>query len=113
MKSFLVRLARWLLRKGARTVVPVPQLAGSLTIDAYHRLRTPTQAELIAELKNTAWTCATINASACAAPPPRLYVTKSRGQASPRRATRRLTAAALRPPPDAPDPGRFGPHAAP
>src|SRR5947209_449361 len=95
MKAILVRLARWLLGKSATRALPAPQLLGSMALDAYHRLRAPTPAELVAELKNTAWTCASINAAACASLPPRLYVTTTRGQAPPRCATRSLHAVTL------------------
>jgi HK97 family phage portal protein len=45
-------------------------------------------AELLTELKNTAWTCASINAAVCASFPPHLYVTTAAGQARPRVRTR-------------------------
>jgi len=72
-----------------------PNSMATLALDAYARHRAPTATELLAELKNTAWTCATINAALCAAYPPRLYVTTARGQASPRCRTRALAPAAL------------------
>jgi HK97 family phage portal protein len=65
-------------------------------VDAYHRVRTPTPSELLAELKNTAWTCASLNAAACATYPPRLYVSTRSGQPAPRCLTRALDAPALR-----------------
>ncbi len=61
-----------------------------LPLDAYRRHRAPTAGELLGELKNTAWTCASINAAVCAAFPPRLYVTTGREQAPPRCGTRGL-----------------------
>jgi HK97 family phage portal protein len=59
-------------------------------VDVYRRQRAPTASELLAELKSTAWTCASINASVCASTPPRLYVATGAGQSPPRCATRRL-----------------------
>src|SRR5262249_7403255 len=49
-------------------------------IDAYRRHRDPTAADLLNQLKNTAWTCASINASVCASFPPKLYVRLVAGQ---------------------------------
>jgi hypothetical protein len=94
MKTLFSRLARWLTRKTASA--PLAAAAtGPLALDAYNRHRVPTSGELLAELKNTAWTCATINAAMCASCPPRLYVTTARGQAPPRCRTRALAPAAL------------------
>ena len=42
------------------------QWSGTSFIDAYRRNRNPTPNEILAELKNTAWTCASINAAVCA-----------------------------------------------
>jgi HK97 family phage portal protein len=47
----------------------------------------------MAELKGTAWTCASINASVCASFPPRLFVRTSPGQARPKCATAPITRA--------------------
>jgi HK97 family phage portal protein len=88
MKRILHRLARWLARKTAPAF-----LAPSATpwpIDAYRRLRAPSGAELLAELKGTAWACASINAAVCAASPPKLYVTTGAGDPKPRCVTRSL-----------------------
>jgi HK97 family phage portal protein len=52
--------------------------------------REPTSHELLAELKNTAFACASINAAVCAAHPPRLYVATHESQPRPRVATRGL-----------------------
>jgi HK97 family phage portal protein len=38
----------------------------------------------MAELKNTAWACASINAAVCASHPPQLYVATQHGQAAPK-----------------------------
>src|SRR5688500_12413365 len=80
----LTRLAAWLAPRTSTTGGwPLP--AG--------RSRSPSAAELLAELKATAWACAGLNASACAALPPRLYVRTAPGQAAPRCLTRALSAA--------------------
>ncbi len=81
----------WLLRLLGRKRMPPAlgggQWGGTGYIDSYRVLRNPSANELMAELKGTAWTCASINASVCAAFPPRLYVTTARGQARPKCAT--------------------------
>ena len=53
------------------------QWSGTSFIDSFKRERNPTPNELMAELKNTAFTCATINAGVCASFHPRLYVATS------------------------------------
>lgn len=58
--------------------------------DAFGRSREPSAAELLAELKGAAWTCASINAAVCASHPPRLYVATHPGQGEPRCLTRAL-----------------------
>ena len=60
------------------------QWSGTSLLDAYRRNRNPTPNELLAELKNTAWTCASINAAVCASFPPRLYVITDHGQPQPK-----------------------------
>jgi HK97 family phage portal protein len=84
----------WLgLGKSVPPALTGGQWTGTSYTDSYKRNRAPNANELLAELKNTAWTCASINASVCAAYPPRLYVTTDRGQASPKCATRTLLGA--------------------
>src|SRR5947209_10726518 len=74
------RFGRWL---GPREAKAIPaaltggQWSGTNFIDTWQRNRTPTPNELMAELKNTAWTCASINAATCAAYPPSLYIAYS------------------------------------
>ena len=92
MPSILQRIARWLWGKSAPRALAGPQWFGPGTIDAFRRRRPPSPAELLNELKNTAWTCATINAAVCASFPPKLYVSTGAGQAPPRARTRRLDA---------------------
>ena len=94
MKTMLHHVARWLARKTAPaqllTSSPGPML------DAYRRHRAPSPGELLGELKNTAWTCATINAAVCAAHPPRLFVAPGPHHAAPKCATRALDPGPLR-----------------
>lgn len=66
------------------------QWTGTTAVDAYRRNRGPTPNELQAELKHTAWTCASINASVCASFAPHLYVSTARGQAAPKCLTKAL-----------------------
>jgi HK97 family phage portal protein len=80
-------LPRWLRRLWGKTTPPVlagSQWLGTRAIDSYRRQRGPTPNELMAELKNTAWTCASINASVCASFPPQLYVASAAGDPPPR-----------------------------
>ncbi len=77
MRDFLAstfyRFATWLLpKKVPESSFPLRN-PGTSFLDAYRRHREPTAAELLSELKNTAWTCASINASVCAGFPPKLY----------------------------------------
>lgn len=88
MNHFLHRFARWLARSTAPAALAATPAAPLL--DAYRRHRAPSAMELLAELKGTAWSCASINAAVCAAHPPRLYVSTAPGQAAPRCATRAI-----------------------
>lgn len=87
MKSFFVdtlqRMARW-LGKSAPAALTGPSWSSGGHVDAFKRNRPPTPQELLSELKNTAFTCASINASVCASYPPRLYVTTAAGQPRPK-----------------------------
>lgn len=82
------RLGNWLTRKGPPAALTGTQWAGPLSIDLYNRHRSPTANELQAELKNIAWTCASLNASICAGYQPALYVITQHNQPIPRCATR-------------------------
>jgi HK97 family phage portal protein len=79
------RLSRWLRHKS-----PAPFDGGSLPNHMLRRPRTPTASELFAELKGTAWTCASINAAVCASLPPRLFVSTTPAQPRLRCLTRSL-----------------------
>jgi HK97 family phage portal protein len=94
MRNILDRFARWLRRK----MMPAALVPATMPnfLDAYRLRRAPTSNELLMELKNTAWTCASINASACATLPPRLFVSTGQMQPPPRCATHRLEPALLK-----------------
>jgi len=62
----------------------------SAFIDHFNRLRPPSQSELINELKNVAFTCATINSATCASHPPKLFVSTSKDQTEPKCLTKRV-----------------------
>ncbi len=80
----LHRFGSWLAHKTAPRALTGNQWTGTGFTDSYKRNRTPTPNELMAELKATAWTCASINAAVCASFPPRLYVATSAGQSAPK-----------------------------
>ncbi|HVS34580.1 MAG TPA: phage portal protein [Gemmataceae bacterium] len=88
MRTYLAalfsRVAGWLRSKAVPPALTGAQWSGTSFIDAYRRNRAPTPNEILAELKNTAWTCASINAAVCASFPPRLYVTTMPNQARPK-----------------------------
>ena len=82
--NVLNRLAGWLNPKvkgmpPQNTNAFVGGRTGSF-IDSYRKHRAPTAHELLNELKNTAWTCASINAAVCASYPPALYVKTAANQ---------------------------------
>ncbi len=94
MQTFLQRFARWLMRKTLPGSLVPPSAPNFL--DAFRQRRQPTPIELLAELKSTAWACASINAGVCASLPPQLLVLTGKGQAPPRCATRKLEPKAKR-----------------
>lgn len=57
---------------------------GGYTFDSYRLRRDPTGNDLLYELKSTAWTCASLNAQACAGFQPKLYVTTNPDQPLPK-----------------------------
>jgi HK97 family phage portal protein len=67
------------------------QWSGTSFTDSFKRNRNPTPNELMAELKATAWTCASINAAVCASFPPRLFVTSAASQPEPKCATKSVS----------------------
>jgi HK97 family phage portal protein len=91
LTNVLARLGTWLRRKSVPPALTGPQWTGTRFADAYKRNRAPTPNEIMAELKNTAWTCASINAAVCASFPPRLYVATRAGQPAPKCLTKSLS----------------------
>lgn len=85
-------LARSLTRLAGWFVPPLSRSATSAPSPALNRSRSPTANDLLAELKATAWTCASLNAAVCASFAPRLYVRTKRGQPLARCVTRTLSA---------------------
>ncbi len=90
LANTLIRLGRWLHGKAVPYALTGAQWRGTSFVDAYKRDRQPTPNELLAELKNTAWTCASINAAVCANHPPALYVVTRHNQPRPLCDTRAL-----------------------
>jgi HK97 family phage portal protein len=66
------------------------QWTGTQYVDLYRRNRAPTANEILAELKNTAFTCASINAAVCATYSPRLFVWSADESPRPKCLTREL-----------------------
>lgn len=87
----LHRLARWLSRKAAPPALLGGPWSGADFVDSFRRQRPPSPHDLLAELKNTAFACATINAGMCAAYQPRLYVCTYADQPAPKCGTRPIT----------------------
>src|SRR3990167_2488569 len=75
----LAKAAKWIAGKKSGTV-HYSDFPTTNYIDQFRRVRAPTIRELMDELKNTAWTCASINAAVCASNPPKLYVRTHDGQ---------------------------------
>src|SRR3954447_14281423 len=92
----LARFASWLRPKGMPAALGGPQWTGTSFVDSYRRHRNPTPNELLAELRNTAWACASLNAGACASFPPRLYVVTRPGQPRPKCLTKAVPGPAER-----------------
>src|SRR5438445_1072688 len=90
LATALNRFAHWLHPKAVPPSLTGSQWSGTGFVDAYKRERNPTPNEQLAELKNTAFTCASINAAVCAAYSPRLYVATHPDQPQPKCLTRRL-----------------------
>jgi HK97 family phage portal protein len=93
LANALSRLVHWLRSKNAPASLTGNQWTGTSFLDSFQRNRQPNANDLLAELKGTAWTCATLNASVCATYPPRLYVATHPGQPQPRCLRRALPVA--------------------
>lgn len=83
----LGRLRRWLRPKALGAPAEWTTVS---TLESGRLRRQPSATDLLGELKNTVFTCASINAAACAAFPPRLYVTTHERQPPPKCRTRAL-----------------------
>jgi HK97 family phage portal protein len=90
MIRFIQNIARRFGLKGAPRSLRGRQWTGTTFTDLFRRNREPTPNELLAELKGSAWTCASLNAAVCAAFPPRLYVATFPNQPQARCLTRAL-----------------------
>jgi HK97 family phage portal protein len=93
LAATLHRLADWLAPKRLPAAWTSTTFGPDGPVDAHRRLRAPTPHELLRELRNTAYTCAALNASVCAAHPPSLYVRTRPGQPAPKCLTRPLSSA--------------------
>src|SRR5690242_15230003 len=83
LANTLIRLGRLLHGKAVPYALTGSQWTGTGFVDSFRRDRQPTPNELLAELKNTAWSCASINAAVCANNPPALYVVTRHNQPRP------------------------------
>jgi HK97 family phage portal protein len=92
LANALTRFVHWLRPKNAPASLTGNQWTGTSFLDSFQRNRQPNSNDLLAELKGTAWTCATLNASVCATYPPRLYVATHPGQPQPRCLARAIPA---------------------
>jgi HK97 family phage portal protein len=96
MMNIFDRLASWWLHKSAPSSLTGGQWTGTGFIDSFKRNRNPTPNELQAELKGTAWTCASINAAVCASFGPRLFVKTGSDDPQPKCPVKRLAPTAER-----------------
>jgi HK97 family phage portal protein len=90
MFDWLKRLWPWSRKKSAPSALVGNQWGGTQFTDRFKRYREPTPNELMAELKNTAWTCASLNAATCAQYPPSLYVITQHNQPRPKCTTKAI-----------------------
>jgi HK97 family phage portal protein len=93
MPQLLTRLTSWLRHKAVPSALGGTQWTGTEFVDAFKRNRVPTPNEMLAELKNTAFTCASINAAVCASYNPRLFVWSTTETPQPRCTTKALSGA--------------------
>ena len=89
--SLFSKLLSLFARKAVPPSLTGPQWSGTAFVDSYKRNRNPTANELMAELKGTAWTCASLNAAACASNSPLLYVATRSDEPRPKCATRPIS----------------------
>src|SRR4051812_14202467 len=88
MRTWLATTWHWLT--GRKAAGDAARGTWGLPLPDRFRRKGPTARELLAELRSTAWTCASLNASVCAAYAPRVFVRTGPGQARPKCATRPL-----------------------
>jgi HK97 family phage portal protein len=84
-------IKKWFDKKSAPPSLTGGQWSGTAFTDNYKRNRNPTPNELMAELKGVAWTCATLNAAACASNSPHLYVASRGDEPQPKCLTRPIS----------------------
>ena len=84
LANTLAACADWLRPKAVPQGLTGAQWTGTQFVDAYRRNRAPSPNELLAELKNVAFACASINAAVCATYRPRLYVATRQDDATPK-----------------------------
>lgn len=86
MRTLLANSLTWLAHKIAVKAGPGPATAssGGSFVDLYKRTREPSTRDLLGELKNTAWACASVNAAVCATYYPRLFVRTGKSQPEPK-----------------------------
>lgn len=87
------RLKRLFARKSPPAALTGGQWSGGSFVDRYKREREPGANELLQELKQTAWSCASINAAVCASHQPRLYVATGDSQPEARALKKAVTPA--------------------
>jgi hypothetical protein len=91
LANTLSRLAIWLSPNAVPQARTGQQWRGTQYVAAYKRDRQPMPNELMAELKNTAWACITLNSAVCANNPPLLYVATDDGQETAKCRTKALS----------------------
>lgn len=84
MPGPLQRFFQWLRKKSAPFALTGGQWSGTQYTDRFKKYRNPTPNELLAELKSTAWTCASLNAATCASYAPDLYVVTRHNEPAPK-----------------------------
>jgi HK97 family phage portal protein len=91
LAAALCRFADWLYPKTASSLWTTYTVTPDGVWEGRRRFHSPGTGELLRELRGTAYACATLNASVCAAHPPSLYVATYRGQSAPKCLTKPLT----------------------
>jgi hypothetical protein len=84
MKNPLSKLWRRLIGKAKGVTASKDDGVRYGHIDTHRRVRVPSPSDLLFELKNVVFTCASINASVCANYAPKLYVTTAKKDQPPK-----------------------------